>query len=40
MAQEKPATVITPSSASSAAYSTHVTAIDTENGKEIQDPQQ
>jgi imidazolonepropionase-like amidohydrolase len=37
MAQEKPATVISPSSASSATYITHVTVIDTENGKQIQD---
>ncbi len=37
MAQEKSATVISPSSASSATYITHVTVIDTENGKKIQD---
>jgi hypothetical protein len=37
MAQEKPPTVISPSSASSATYITHVTVIDTETGKELQD---
>ena len=37
MAQEKPAAVISPSSANSATYITHVTVIDTENGKEVQD---
>jgi len=36
MAQEKPSTVISPSSASSKTYITHVTVIDTENGKKIQ----
>jgi imidazolonepropionase-like amidohydrolase len=37
LAQEKPATVISPSSTSGATYITHVTVIDTENGKKIQD---
>jgi imidazolonepropionase-like amidohydrolase len=36
-AQEKPATVFSSSGADSATYITHVTVIDTENGKEIQD---
>jgi imidazolonepropionase-like amidohydrolase len=37
MAQEKPAILIAPSDASRATYITHVTVIDTENGKKIQD---
>src|SRR5580704_16481234 len=37
LAQEKPATVISPNSTSGATYITHVTVIDTENGKKIQD---
>jgi hypothetical protein len=37
MAQEKLATVISPSGASSATCITHVTVIDTENGKKLQD---
>jgi hypothetical protein len=36
-AQEKPAAVISPNGAGGATYITHVTVIDTENGKEIQD---
>src|SRR5882762_367875 len=37
MAQEQPATVISPSSGGSATYITHATVIDTETGNEIQD---
>jgi imidazolonepropionase-like amidohydrolase len=37
MAQEQPAAVTSPGSVGSATYITHVTVIDTENGKEIQD---
>jgi imidazolonepropionase-like amidohydrolase len=37
MAQERTATLISPSIAESATYITHVTVIDTETGKEIQD---
>jgi hypothetical protein len=37
MAQEKPAAAISPGSASTATYITHVTVIDPENSKEIQD---
>jgi hypothetical protein len=37
MAQEKPATITSSSSAGSATYITHVTVIDTEAGKEMQD---
>ena len=37
LAQEKPATVISPSSVGSAMYITHVTVIDTETGNETQD---
>jgi hypothetical protein len=37
MAQEQPVAVISPSSSGSATYITHVTVIDTETGKEIQD---
>jgi imidazolonepropionase-like amidohydrolase len=37
MAQEQPVPVISPSSVGSATYITHVTVIDTENGKKIQD---
>lgn len=37
MAQEQPLPVISPSSVGSATYITHVTVIDTENGKNIQD---
>src|ERR1700722_4076370 len=35
MAQEKPSTVISPGGANSTTYITHVTVIDTENGKKI-----
>jgi len=37
MCQEQPAAVISPSTVASATYITHVTVIDTENGKKIQD---
>src|SRR5580700_9903740 len=37
MAQEKPATAISPGSASTATYITRVTVVDPENSKEIQD---
>jgi imidazolonepropionase-like amidohydrolase len=37
MAQEQPVPVISPNSVGSATYITHVTVIDTENGKKIQD---
>lgn len=37
MAQEKPATVISPNRATSATYITHVTVIDMETGKELRD---
>ena len=37
MAQEQPAAVISQSIVGSATYITHVTVIDTETGKEIQD---
>jgi len=37
MVQEQPVPVISPSSVGSATYITHVTVIDTENGKKIQD---
>jgi hypothetical protein len=37
MAQEQPSAVTSPSSAGSATYITHVTVIDTETGKEMQD---
>jgi imidazolonepropionase-like amidohydrolase len=37
MAQEQPVAVISPASVGSATYVTHVTVIDTENGKEVQD---
>jgi hypothetical protein len=37
MAQQQPVTITSPSSAGSATYITHVTVIDTENGKNIQD---
>src|SRR5579864_5923071 len=37
LAQEQPAAVVSPSRASRATYITHVTVIDTENGKKIQD---
>ena len=36
-AQEKPAAVFSSNGAGNATYITHVTVIDTENGKEIQD---
>src|ERR1700676_134962 len=37
MVQEQPVPVISPSSVGSATYIIHVTVIDTENGKKIQD---
>lgn len=37
MAQDKPAAAISPRSASTATYITHVTVINPENGKEMQD---